>query len=288
ARVRLVVERLGEGGEAAAVDGVGERGGDRVLDAAAGDTEGGQVDHSRAAGDVEDVVADLRGGAPAACGDERLGVESGLPLGEVAEQFLDLGGGGAVVDGVSELVADAGDGLVAGVVPRDRHGLGLAAHHVDDGVEGGEFAAAGDAGDVHAGGDGEALLRDVRLGGVGCGLGEGGGGAAGDLLGADAAALAVHEDAGHGAGRSSRGCSGDGLVVDGRGLLGGGLCGGGAVDAGLELGELVGDACLLEFGGALGADLADGQLGADAVEVVGEAHRVLERLGVDVVEAVDA
>src|SRR5690606_34402267 len=163
-----------------------------------------------------------------------------------------------------------------------------AAHHVHHGVEGGEFTAAGHAGDVHGRGDGEALLRDVRLRRVGGGLGEGGGGAAGDLLGADAAALAVHHQRGHARGDAAGGGGGDGFDVDGLRLLGGGLRGGGAVHAGLELGELVGDAGLFQFGGALGADLADGQLGADAVEVVGEAHGVLERLGVDVVEAVDA
>ncbi len=60
------------------------------------------------------------------------------------------------------------------------------------------------------------------------------------------------------------------------------------MDAGLELGELVGHPVLLERGLLLGANLADLEFGADAVEVFGDAHRVGERLGVDVVLAVDA
>src|SRR5690606_24623256 len=244
-RVRGAVERLGEGGEGAAVDGVREAGGDGELHAAAGAAERGRVDQPAGPGDVEEVVADLAGRAPAAGRDESLGVHA-VALGEEPEQFLDLGGGGAVVDRVGELVPNARDGLVVGVAAGDRHGLGLAADDVDDGVEAGEFAAVGDAGDVHGRGDREALLRDLRLGGVLRGLREGGGGAAGDLLGADAAALAVHHQRGHACGDAAGGGGGDGFDVDGRGLLGGGLRGGGAVHAGLELGELVGDAGLFQ------------------------------------------
>jgi hypothetical protein len=60
------------------------------------------------------------------------------------------------------------------------------------------------------------------------------------------------------------------------------------VDAGLELGELVGYAGLLDLGLLFGADLADAEFAADAVEVVGEAHRVGEGVGVDVVDGADA
>src|SRR5690606_5175061 len=73
-RVRGAVEGFAEGGEGAAVDGVREAGGDGELHAAAGDAEGRQVDQPAAPGDVEEVVADLAGRAPAAGRDESLGV----------------------------------------------------------------------------------------------------------------------------------------------------------------------------------------------------------------------
>src|SRR3546814_5932764 len=65
-------------------------------------------------------------------------------------------------------------------------------------------------------------------------------------------------------------CSSD-LGIDGRclcgGLLGGGL--GGAVDAGLEVGELVDGACALQVGTAPRPVLSDLDLVADLVKKIG-------------------
>jgi hypothetical protein len=60
------------------------------------------------------------------------------------------------------------------------------------------------------------------------------------------------------------------------------------VDPFAERGELLADAGLLELGLLLGADLADAEFGANVVEVAGEAHRVGEGVGGDVVEGGDA
>jgi hypothetical protein len=223
--------------------------------------------------------------APAAGRDEGFGVA--VAGGEEPEQFLDLAGGGVVVDGVGELVADGRDELHVGVAAGDRHALGLAGDDVGDGGEVGELAAVGHSGDVDGGGDGEALRGDLRRGRVLGGLGEGRGGAAGEGSGVDTGAALTHEGD-HAGGDASRGGGGDRFGVDLGGGVGGGLGGGGAVDAGLELGELFGDAVLLECGLLFGADFTHPQFGADAVEVVGEVHRVGERVGVDVVEFVDA
>ncbi len=120
------------------------------------------------------------------------------------------------------------------------------------------------------------------------GLGEGRGGPAGDLSGPSGAAAAVEHERCECGGDALRGGLGDGAGVDGRSLVGGGLGGDGAVDAGLQCGELVGVAGAFQVGVAPVAVFADGEFGADAVEVVGEAHRVGEGVGVDAVDRRDA